>query len=60
MRIKSLADDKNKNASLVLKLIEEKTQMLSAILIGNNVCELICFFSDNNLRNETCKKFRYE
>ena len=25
MRIKSLADDKNKNASLVLKLIEEKT-----------------------------------
>ena len=57
MRIKSLADDKNKNASLVLKLIEEKTQMLSAILIR---CELICFFSDNNLRNETCKKFRYE
>lgn len=40
MRIKSLADDKNKNASLVLKLIEEKTQMLSAILIGNNVVNL--------------------
>ena len=61
MRIKSLADDKNKNASLVLKLIEEKTQMLSAILIGNNVVNFrVVYIPGWLLCNETCKKFRYE
>lgn len=40
MRIKSMADDSVKNASLVLKLIEDPTQLLSAILIGNNIVNL--------------------
>lgn len=40
MRIKSMAEDHVKNASTVLKLIENPTQLLSAILIGNNVVNL--------------------
>ncbi len=40
MRIKSMADDKVKSAGLVLKLIENPTRLLSAILIGNNIVNL--------------------
>lgn len=40
MRIKSLAEENNKNAGLVLKLIENPTRMLSTILIGNNIVNL--------------------
>lgn len=40
MRIKSMAEERKRNAALVLKLIEQPTQMLSAILIGNNVVNL--------------------
>lgn len=40
MRMKSMADEKVKNAHLVLKLIEDPTKLLSAILIGNNVVNL--------------------
>lgn len=40
MRIKSMADEKVKNARIVLKLIENPTKMLSAILIGNNIVNL--------------------
>ena len=40
MRIKSMADEKVKNAGIVLKLIENPTKMLSAILIGNNIVNL--------------------
>lgn len=40
MRMKSMADEKVKNAKLVLKLIESPTKMLSAILIGNNIVNL--------------------
>lgn len=40
MRIKSMAEENVRNASLVLRLIENPTQMLSAILIGNNVVNL--------------------
>ncbi|HBI60232.1 MAG TPA: hemolysin [Lachnospiraceae bacterium] len=40
MRIRSLADEKVKNAGLVLKLIENPTKLLSAILIGNNIVNL--------------------
>lgn len=35
-----MAEEEVRNASLVLRLIEGKTQMLSAILIGNNVVNL--------------------
>lgn len=40
MRIKSMAEENVRNASLVLKLIEKPTQLLTAILIGNNVVNL--------------------
>lgn len=35
-----MADEKVKNARIVLKLIENQTKMLSAILIGNNIVNL--------------------
>ena len=40
MRIKSMADENVKNAALVLKIVENQTKMLSAILIGNNIVNL--------------------
>lgn len=40
MRIKSMAEENIRNASLVLRLIDNPTRMLSAILIGNNVVNL--------------------
>ena len=40
MRLKSMADEGNKKAALVLKLCENPTKMLSAILIGNNIVNL--------------------
>ncbi len=40
MRMKSMADENRKNAKLVLKLTENPTKLLSAILIGNNIMNL--------------------
>ena len=40
MRLKSIADEGNKKAALVLKLISNQTKMLSSILIGNNIVNL--------------------
>lgn len=40
MRMKTMAEEHVKNANTVLKLIEQPTQLLSAILIGNNVVNL--------------------
>ncbi|MBQ8662533.1 MAG: HlyC/CorC family transporter [Eubacterium sp.] len=39
-RIRSLADDGNKRAQIVLKVTENSGKMLSAILIGNNVVNI--------------------
>ena len=40
IKMRSLAEDGNKNAKLVLKLSENPSRMLSAILIGNNIVNL--------------------
>ncbi len=40
LRIRSLAEDNNKEAKIVNKLIEEPSKMLSTILIGNNIVNL--------------------
>lgn len=40
MRIRSLAEEGNKRAMTVLRLTDEPTKMLSAILIGNNIVNL--------------------
>lgn len=41
IQIRNLIDQKNKNAILVNKIIENKQKMLSAILIGNNLVNII-------------------
>ena len=40
IRMRSLADDGNKRAKIVMKLTENPGKMLSAILIGNNIVNL--------------------
>ena len=40
IRMRSLADEGNKRAKMVLWLSEHSSQMLTAILIGNNVVNL--------------------
>lgn len=40
IRIRSLAEEKNKSAAIVLKLLENQSKMLSCILICNNVVNL--------------------
>ena len=39
-RLRSMADDGNKKAQLVLDILEDQNKMLSAILIGNNIVNL--------------------
>lgn len=39
-RLRSLAEEGNKNAERVLRLIENPSKMLSAILIGNNIVNI--------------------
>ena len=38
--MKTLADEGDKRAELVLKVTEDSSKMLSAILIGNNIVNL--------------------
>ena len=40
VRMQSMAENNTKNAATVLKLIEKPTQLLSGILIGNNIVNL--------------------
>ena len=42
IRIKNKADDGNKKAKLVLKLLDKYDEMLSTILIGNNIVNIAC------------------
>lgn len=57
IRMKSLADDGNKRAGTVLKVIDNSGKMLSAILIGNNIVNisassLATTFTANTLGNK--------
>ncbi|MCQ2505704.1 MAG: hemolysin family protein [Lachnospiraceae bacterium] len=40
MRMRTLAEEKNKSAMRVIKLLDEPSKMLSTILIGNNIVNL--------------------
>lgn len=40
VRMKALADNGNKNAATVLKILDQYSKMLSTILIGNNIVNL--------------------
>lgn len=42
IRIKNMADKRNKRAALVLKLSEDYDRLLSTILIGNNIVNIAC------------------
>lgn len=42
MRMRTLADQGNKKAALVLRILDDKAKMLSAILIGNNLVNTFC------------------
>ena len=41
IRIKNLAEDGNKRAALVLKLSEDYDKLLSTILVGNNIVNIL-------------------
>ena len=41
IRIQLLADDGNKKAVMLLRVIDDKAKMLSAILIGNNIVNIV-------------------
>ncbi len=42
VRIKNMADKGNKKAKLVLKMTDKYDEMLSTILIGNNIVNILC------------------
>lgn len=48
IRIRNLADEGNKNAKTVLKITDDSSKMLTAILIGNNIVNLSGRIADHN------------
>ena len=56
IKMRSLADEKNKSAKQVLKLIEEPEKMLSAILICNNVVNLSASSYSTSYAFNICKR----
>ena len=68
LKMRALAEDKNKAAARVLKLFEEQSKMLSCILICNNVVNLsassisttfaftVCRNNSKDGRNNKCRK----
>ena len=53
IRIMSLADDGNKKAKTLLKIIENPGKLLSTILIGNNIVNLSASSLGNHLDHES-------
>ena len=60
IKMRSLADEKNKSAKQVLKLIEEPEKMLSAILICNNVVNLSASSYSTSYAFNICKRMGFE
>ncbi|MBO5487492.1 MAG: DUF21 domain-containing protein, partial [Eubacterium sp.] len=56
IRIRSLAEEKNKSAKRVLKLIEEPSKMLSAVLICNNIVNLSASSLSTSYAFSICKR----
>lgn len=54
MKIKSLADEGNRKAKTVQKLIENPSKLLSAILIGNNIVNLSASSITTTLMTNIC------
>lgn len=57
LRIRSLADENVKGATTVLKLIEDPTKMLSAVLIGNNLVNIMASSISTTLTISICNSF---
>lgn len=60
IRLRSLAEEKNKAAKRVLKLVEEPSKMLSAILICNNVVNLSASSISTAYAFSICKRMGLE
>lgn len=60
IRLRSLAEEKNKRAKRVLKLIEDPSRMLSAILICNNVVNLSASSISTAYAFAICKRMGLE
>ncbi|MBP3703297.1 MAG: HlyC/CorC family transporter [Lachnospiraceae bacterium] len=56
LRMRSLAEEKNKNAATVLKLIEDPHKMLSTILVCNNVVNLSASSITTSYAFTICKR----
>lgn len=56
IRIRSLAEDNVKGAKTVLKLVENPSKMLSAILIGNNIVNLSASSIATSFAFNICEK----
>ena len=56
IRMRSLAEEKNKSAKRVLKLIEEPSKMLSAVLICNNIVNLSASSLSTSYAFTICKR----
>lgn len=60
LRMRTLAEDKNKAAARVLKLLENQSKMLSCILICNNVVNLSASSISTTLAFSICKQMGLE
>ena len=56
IRMRALAEEKNKSAKRVLKLIEEPSKMLSAVLICNNIVNLSASSLSTSYAFTICKR----
>jgi putative hemolysin len=60
LKIKSLADEGNRKAKTVQKLIDNPSKLLSAILIGNNIVNLTASSLTTTLMTSICKNAGFE
>lgn len=60
LRLRALAEEKNKAATRVLKLLENPSKMLSCILICNNVVNLSASSISTSLAFSICKQMNLE
>lgn len=60
LRMRSLAEEKNKAAKRVLKLIDNRTKMLSAVLICNNIVNLSASSLSTSYAFDICQRMGLE
>ncbi len=60
LKIRALAEDKNKAAARVLKLFEEQSKMLSCILICNNIVNLSASSLSTSFAFTVCRRMGLE